>query len=396
MTRYFRYEFIEYEDFLSIGSAKVFFEHRFSDGYILAIVTADKVEKEKVLRHLRELGDERIIVLLPKEGFLSEWALLRLAAVRSLAKNEHFIEENKALRQELDLYEEDIRYEVNERLKRDFMPENGGCYVLHTSRKEPHIRTGMEFNRYLSQICEDYYSLAPRINHELLNIQNVQGQYLKARNDVVRAILDGKDLEEYERGSSPQAMVYRAAFLRTGLAGEEFPLDGGCRKIMEEIEDFFVKASGKRVSFQMLYERLQGKDYGVRKGVLPLFLAWKFYLLEGMPVLYLGNKELLITVEVLNNINQFPESYDLYIEKKDMEKELYLQEMEDIFCDAQTEKIIRSNRLSVIMENMQKWYRSLPQYTRVSERYPQEMLYVVRNFRRLLKQNGVKSERIFV
>ena len=85
-----------------------------------------------------------------------------------------------------------------------------------------------------------------------------------------------------------------------------------------------------------------------------------------MPVLYLGNKELLITVEVLNNINQFPESYDLYIEKKDMEKELYLQEMEDIFCDAQTEKIIRSNRLSVIMENMQKWYRSLPQYTRPS------------------------------
>ena len=68
----------------------------------------------------------------------------------------------------------------------------------------------MEFNRYLSQICEDYYSLAPRINHELLNIQNVQGQYLKARNDVVRAILDGKDLEEYEQGSSPQAMVYRA------------------------------------------------------------------------------------------------------------------------------------------------------------------------------------------
>lgn len=264
------------------------------------------------------------------------------------------------------------------------------CLALNIEKEEcdkaMRELTGMEFNRYLSQICEDYYSLAPRINHELLNIQNVQGQYLKARNDVVRAILDGKDLEEYERGSSPQAMVYRAAFLRTGLAGEDFPLDGGCRKIMEEIEDFFVKASGKRVSFQMLYERLQGKDYGVRKGVLPLFLAWKFYLLEGMPVLYLGNKELLITVEVLNNINQFPESYDLYIEKKDMEKELYLQEMEDIFCDAQTEKIIRSNRLSVIMENMQKWYRSLPQYTRVSERYPQEMLYAVRNFRRLLKQ----------
>lgn len=384
MTRYFRYEFISFEDYMSIHSSRVFFEHRFSDGYILALVSADRMDKEEILRHLQQLNDERMIVLLPKEEFLSERALLRLAAIRSLAGNESFIEENKALRQELDLYEEDIRYEVNEKLKKDFMPENGGCHILHTKREEPKIHTGMEFTRYLSEICEDYYSLAPRINHELLNIQNVQGQYLRARNMVVKAILRGEDLEPYGRGSSPEAMVYRAAFVRTGLAGEEFPLDGGCRKIMEEIEDFFVEGNGKKASFSILYERLQGKHYGVRKGIMPLFLAWKFCLLEGMPVIYLGNKELDITVEVLNNINQFPESYELYIEEQEMTKEFYLREMEDIFCKECRRN--GSNRFSLIIEEMQKWYRSLPQYSRVSEDYPQEMLCGVKGLRKLLKQ----------
>lgn len=384
MTRYFRYEFISYEDYMSIRNAKVFFENRFSDGYILALVSIDRVSKEEILQHLRELNDERIIVLLPKEEFLLEQALLRLAAIRSLAQNDTFIEDNKVLRQELDLYEEDIRYEVNEKLKRDFMPENGGCYILHTKREEPPIQTGMEFTRYLSEICEDYYSLAPKINHELLNIQNVQGQYLRARNEVVKAILNGEDMEPYGRGSSPEAMVYRAAFVRTGLAGEDFPLDGGCRKIMEEIEDFFVEGNGKRASFSILYERLQGRHYGVRKGILPLFLAWKFCLLEGMPVIYLGNKELDITVDVLNNINQFPESYELYIEEKEMTKEFYLREMEEIFCKEQ--RITCSNRFSCIIGEMQKWYRSLPQYTRVSEDYPEDMLYAVKGLRKLLKQ----------
>lgn len=384
MTRYFRYEFISVEDYMAIGSAKVFFENRFCDGYILALVAEEKADKDEMKNHLQKLKDERMIVLLPKEKFNLQKAVLKLTAVRSLAQNEDFIEDNKVLFQELDLYEEDIRYEINEKLKKDFMPEKGGCYILHTKKEEPPIQTGMEFTRYLSEICEDYYSMAPRINHELLNIQNVQGQYLRARNEVVKAILSGEDLRSYENSSSSEAMVYRAAFVRTGLSGGDFPLDGGCRRIMEEIEDFFVAGKGKRVSFSFLYDRLQGKNYGARRGILPLFLAWKICLLDGMPVIYLGNKELDITVDVLNNINQFPESYELYIEEKEVEKELYLKKLEEIFC--KEESIHVSNRFFYIMESMQRWYRSLSQFTRTSGDYPKRVADRVRNFRRLLKQ----------
>ncbi|MGN0292320.1 MAG: hypothetical protein ACI4C5_10320, partial [Lachnospiraceae bacterium] len=136
MTRYFRYEFISVEDYMAIGSAKVFFENRFSDGYILALVAEEKADKDEMKKHLQKLKDERIIVLFPKERFHLQEAVLKLTAVRSLAQNEDFIEDNKVLFQELDLYEEDIRYEINEKLKRDFMPEKGGCYILHTKKEE--------------------------------------------------------------------------------------------------------------------------------------------------------------------------------------------------------------------------------------------------------------------
>lgn len=386
MTRYFRYQFLTVEDFLKIQDSRVFFETNFCDGYILALVWENEAEQEKIEQHLKEWEDKRIIVLLPEERFVMEEHLLRLAAVRSLAQNERFIEENKVLRQELDLYEEDIRYEINEKLKKDFMPESANCHVLHSGTEDVHIRTGMEFNRYLSQICEDYYSLAPKVNHELLNIQNVQGQYLRARNEVVKAILEGEDLEKYQYSSSAEAMVYRAAFVRTGLAGEDFPLDGGCRKILEEIEDFFAMSVGKKVDFSVLYQRLQGKDYGVRKGILPLFLAWSFELMEGMPVVYLGKKELNITVDILNNINQFPESYELYIEKKDMEKEVYLREMEKLFSIKNKKEMRSANRIFGITEGMRQWYRSLSRFTRNSGNYPQEIQESVKRLQKLLKR----------
>lgn len=385
MTRYFRYEFITCEDYMSVEDTRVFFEHRFSDGYILALISEQEIKREEVVRHLRELKDERLIVLLPKESFTLREKLIQLAAVQSLMKKEDFIEDNRVLRQELDLYEEDIRFEVNEKLRRDFMPEQGGCRILHIQKEEPQIHSGMEFNRYLSEICADYYSLAPRINHELLNIQNVQGQYLSARNKVVNTILKEEGPEKYIRGSSPEAMVYRASFLRTGLAGEEFALDEGCRKLMEELENFFAMGNGKRVSFSILYQKLQGRNYGVRRGVLPLFLAWKLSFLEGMPVIYLGNKELELSVEVLNNINRYPESYELFIEEEEMSKEQYLKGLEQMFCKDKPGR--DTNRFSEILEGIRKWYRSLPQFARISNGYPGELLHGIQRLRRLLKKS---------
>ena len=117
-----------------------------------------------------------------------------------------------------------------------------------------------------------------------------------------------------------------------------------------------------------------------------MFLAWSFELMEGMPVVYLGKKELNITVDILNNINQFPESYELYIEKKDMEKEVYLREMEKLFSIKNKKEMRSANRIFGITEGMRQWYRSLSRFTRNSGNYPQEIQESVKRLQKLLKR----------
>lgn len=386
MTRYFQYEFLRTEEFLQIGTASYLFEEQFADGKILALIDTEEIKRDAVEEKTRELQEERIVVLVPEKQFDKADSLRRLAAIYALKEQPAFIEENKVLLRELELYEEDIIFEVNASLERDFIPGNGGCLVFYRGEQPRRFGTDMEFNRFLSEICEDYYRFSPKVNHELLNIQKVSGQYLRARNKVVRGLLQGH-AKEYQIGTSPECMVYRAAFVGTGILDNAYERDLGCSRILEEMDRFFLECIGKRKSFLELYQRLQGKDYGIRRGIMPLFLAQRLGLAEGVPVIYLQQKELEINENILNNVNDFPENYELYFEPESGKKEQYLKELERGW---QTEGELcstKQHRWMLLMGEMQKWYRSLPQYAMITNNFPPREQRAVRSFRNLLKRS---------
>ena len=217
------------------------------------------------------------------------------------------------LLQELELCVEDIRFEINIYLEEHYLPESGKVIVLQTQRKKEKCTTAAEFNQILSDVCREYYGYAPRVNHELLNIEHIGKQYLRARNQVIDKMLGHEDLSVYQKGTMPEAMVYRAAFKVLGG-------DKGCQKVSLEIDRFFAECAGEKKSFQILYQRLQGKCFGARRGVIPLFLAKKLSEIEGTAVIYIGEKELEITSDNLNHVNDFPENYALYLELKPWKK----------------------------------------------------------------------------
>lgn len=384
MTRYFRYEYMLQETFLQMQTTEYLFEEQFSDGKILALVCLDDIQEEKIVEKSRSF-DNRIVVVVPDKVFSQVSNLRRLAAIESLQEQPQFIEENIVLQQELELYAEDIIFEINATLEEDFAPGNGSCRAIYESGNVCRFESSKDFNRRLSEICGSYYRFAPKVNHELLNIQNVAGQYLRARNKVVTAILE-EDAEQYAAGTAPECMVYRATFIRTGIIGNQFEQDRGCSRILTEIGTFFERCSGERHRFSELYELLQGKDYGVRKGILPLFIAQKLTLMEGTPVIYLKNKELEINAETLNRVNDFPQEYDLYVEAEGAKKEQYLKKLEKIWQIKEQVLFKKSLRWAKVVEEMQKWYRSLPQYTMTTKNFEAEQLHQVVSFRNLLKR----------
>lgn len=371
MTRYFQYVYMEPKAFFHIGEPEYLFEESFADGKLIALIRTEPADSGEMLRETAEWKDERLAAVVPARPFGQLALLRRILAVKELLDSPEFLEDNKVLEQELCLYREDLLFELNAELEQDYLPQNGGCEVYWGGKRYT-FSSERGFNSFLSGICGSYYNFSPKINHELLNIRNVAGQYLKARNRVVEQILSGGELRAYEKGTSPEALVYRTALLRTGvIANEKFTADPGSSRILEEIRCFMTAGASERRCFGGLYDRLQGKEYGVRKGVLPLFLALELMAVAGTPVLYLNTKEVPLNADILNNINERPGEYFLYLERDTLEKEAYLRKLESFLGTCHPVRG-RRERFRVIAEAMQRRYRSLPKAVSNWKRFDRE------------------------
>lgn len=392
MTRFFKYLFVSEKQFRGVAQTEYLFEESQADGLIVCIIRENESKIDRVQRWLQYLCDKRIVVIYPEKVFSEEKNIRKLIAVRKLLLDKDFTEENKVLIQELKIYEENLIFEVNRFLEKNYMPENNACTVLHEN-KVLDICSDKEFNRLLSEICSDYYNMAPRINNELINRNYVSSQIKKARRKIVTNILRGEDLSEYHKGTGPEATIYRAAMLHTGVIEDESNTgsskDKGTIYLMNEIKSFIQNSAGRKTSFSGLYEILTGSGLGVRKGIIPIFLSRELSLMQDMPIIYFNQKEVEITGEIFENINDRPDDYYLLVERESARKEAYLNRLERFFLYKHNIKGDNNhNRLGNIVEGMQRWYRNLPQYTLNTKKGAKDnCFYQFRNLFRTLELN---------
>lgn len=361
MTRFFFYEFLYPEDFFSLQNCSYLFKENFSDGKILMLLS--HTEDQKIYEKLEDIGDKRIVVINPDRDF-SEGALLKkYEAILKCKGDEDFVNHNHVILGELEWYEQEIYFEINAVLENMYLPENGHSKVwsLCGIQRMEYSKIGdaKTFNRLLSAICDTWYAKTPKVNHELINRNHVSVQIKNARRKLLEDILQRRDMRVYEKGTSAQATIYRAAFLQSKE-------DGGVREIGGLINDFLKGAGGKRKSFKALYERLQGKAYGMRRGIIPLYLAQELAKLQDMPICYCHGHEVKMEAFILENIEEKPEEYEILIEKSTLVKEKYISALCQIFqVDQGNEEMhfLTNERVNMIVEKMLSWYRSLPSFT---------------------------------
>lgn len=371
MTRYFHYQFMTEDNFMRLHKSEYLFEDKFADGKIIALVRQKDTSAQEISEHLQKLQDARLVVVYPEELFMQTDLLKKVIAIQTLKQSEEFLENNKALEQELNLYEEDLVFELNVWLEQYFMPVHGKCHILYGSKiyKKAEFsqqKSDSKYNQFLSRILENYYNCTPRINNEMINKRALTSQMKKVRMKLTGQLLERKDFWDYRKGTSPEATVFRAVFLKTGIMKLhcqkeviQYERDTGAVRVLKEMEQFLHSAAGKKQNFGLLYHTLLGEKFGVRMGVLPLYLAYCISQFEEMPVIYLGEKEVTVEPQILENINISPEQYFLYMEKDTVEKEGYLAALERMFSIPVTQS--RRNRLQEISDGMYRWFCSLPQ-----------------------------------
>lgn len=337
------------------------------DGLIIHIVSTDG----NVLPHMLEqlqiyVGFPQIIVCGTKLPFRLEGLLKQYEAARILlAKNEdpHFADELEILREDLEKRIQEIVYSMyGPSSEYSFFANCDG--ILDISRQT-------ELNHAVSEICGKTYSRTPVINNEMVNKRVLSAQIVKARNTVLDWIL--RHPEDHVlpcmEGYGPEVSIFKSAYRQTGLDVSSTTADPGMNEVLEKIDQFMNDCEGCRRNFLPIYQTLTAAPYGMRKGTIPLYIAYKMRQYQDSMVLYFKGKEIELSAFTLNSLNDAPESYELLIEQGTADKDRYLDQLQALFFKYVDVRIPSINRVYSVVRSMQNWMRSLPEYTKKFKRY---------------------------
>ena len=145
------------------------------------------------------------------------------------------------------------------------------------------------------------------------------------------------------------------------------PQDANLCYVLSLIKDFIVSTStrGKR-SIGELYNMLADPEnrIGLKKGLIPIFFVAVLRYYKKYCVISKNGRELEITDKLFEMINDNPESYDLFLEDWDVQKDEYIKHLETLFGDYIVAAEKEYNNFTFIVTAMQRWYLQLPKYVK--------------------------------
>ena len=390
MTRYFEYSLedgkkLENARYLKGRIENELSQKNFADGKIFLCM--GEFDICKIEQSFEENLNERIVIVCPDEAVEFEECIKKYYAIKAIRSDDKYLKENETAFEESYFCLDDVVYEINSRIHDHYMPGDNNTLYLYASNadtKENKIirkikaDTSRELQKLLSSICSDYYGKTPSINHELINKNEITAPIKKARTNIIENILAGEDMSKWDNGTSSEATIYRAVIKNKGLTGDkendaEKLNDSDISELIEKIDEFIIKSVGNKNCFTELYNEIKGKDFGIRNGVIPIYVAYCLSKKYGTPLIYYDKIENEISAQILAKADEEPEKCYLYIEPDDSKKENYLKEIMQVFdiCRDGKNSISDSifydtpmKKLRVITNGLQQWYRGLPGYCR--------------------------------
>lgn len=366
MIRYFNNVFMTVNEITAYDNVQLLLDEKGGDGLFVNVVNENVGDKERVCDWLRSLNDDRVLLIIPKDLVLLRDSLTRYIAINELLQDSELLLEDSVLESQLNVLLDDIiSYIKNKVLE---------SYDLEYSAKL--IGNGLELQKInrvkisdiASQVCNEHYLNTPIINNELVNKKDISYPILKARNTIVNMLLDNSYHEFNSNGNSVECTLFRTTLKNKGfLSGD---IDSDIIPLLNEIKEFILLAEKKELNFKVLYDNLvtNNKKIGAREGVIPIYISFilKNYLNEA--IILVGDrekKEVPITYEIINNINNTPKEYYLKIEKGTKEKEEYINALEEIFKEFKYND--NEGRYVNLVKGIQIWLQSLSKYAKISE-----------------------------
>ena len=366
MTRFFKRTFMTINQITAYLKADKLLEDYETDGLIIDLISESIEDYNIVEEWLSKINDNRIIVVVPKEAIRIKEDIAEYKAISYLKEDEEFLKEDVAIESQLDILCEDIIQKITNYINKtyDISQKNSWTYI--NNKKYSELKT-YRLSAMISDICTSNFSNSPIINNELINNQEITIPIKKARNILIDMLLNESYLKFDYSKNSVECTLFRATLLNKGLLKNESEYAEDIKIVLTEIKDFILKASDKEISFAELYNSITSneKKIGIRKGVLPIYLAFVLKDFKEEAIIYLksgrnNKKELILEPSVIENINLNPKDYLIKLEDGTAEKDEYINDLRNMFSRYLNKT--SNNKYVDIVNGMKSWIQSLSLY----------------------------------
>ena len=183
---------------------------------------------------------------------------------------------------------------------------------------EKKVNSQRDFNKLLSQVCDDVYSLTPIINNELFNKHKLSSNISGAKAKYLQALLDNSDKADLgfdEDKFPPEKTIYYSLLRNTGLHinGEfaDAPTNNDIKPLWDACEDFLNSTREKARKLSELVKKLSAQPYKIKDGVLEfwlptyLFIKRQDYALYGENGQYIPNFNIELLDLMKKHIGEF-------------------------------------------------------------------------------------------
>ena len=364
MIRYFKRIYLEARTLLSYKTGEQLLKDFPYDGVVAYILAVDEQERDSVLDHISSFTTTpEVVICVTEYQYDVENLLKKIVAIKQLKKTDLANDPHNF--EEIQIYEDDICKQVNSAIDMMFSPSSLYSQYFN-SQGQLDVFRQVDLNKEITKICMFRYSKTPVINNEMVNKSVLHSQNITGRNIAVDWVLQHAEdttIPCIVEGKS-EVSIFKAMYSFTGLAESEHVQDNGINEVMEIIKDFVNSCEEEARTFEPLYEILRKPPYGMRKGVIPLFIVYVLRKVKDNVVLYFKEKEIELTASALSALNDAPSDYSLLLEQGTREREEFLYYLQELFAPYEDRSYTGTNRIFSVVKSMQTWMRSLPEYTK--------------------------------
>lgn len=373
ITRYFDFSFIDSVEFFAVENWEKKIGAIKADGVIYAIIPKNEEEIAVIRNTLtgNNSNHDRILFILPNKYMDIEKICFEYNAVKMLKSN---VIDDDLLSDEYDIFIEDLEEVIGSFIFSYARPETGGAEYYHNGIKL-NIKRKAQISAKLSEICYRTYPHAPIINNESINKDTLPTVAINSRSKLISGLLENElDINLGLTGTGQDVSFMRSTLIQTDILRNETdkpeinltPADEKMRNTLNVINDFLGSASNQGRNFKELYETLTlpQNGYGLKKGVIPIYVAAVLHHLKKYIVIKNKTDEVKITADLLNSINESPDNYTVFLENWNEEKAQYIDGLTVLFVDQVVEKEKDYNTFSYIVLAMSRWYMGLPKYAK--------------------------------